>query len=212
MRVDAYPDRTDKLLLACESAKVAKQYTIMEEGIGEDLAYNVMCWRHDFITAIFQLKSEHANSEDRLNRTLEAIAVARFGFRADAISFIAEGYCAADPSEVDLTKPLSEQFVSNQEVRECLTVTHLEDGDTEIIALPYVYAVPRHVNWGTPLRYPAHPTDNQFVKSIHNILELRVDQQRVDDDTWNAAIAADVEAFGFHVHYDLEHIDPITGI
>lgn len=212
MQVDAYPHRLDKVLLACESAKVAKQYTVMEEGIGEDLAYNVMCWRDNVITAIFQLKPEHTHAEDRLNRTLEAIAIARFGFKVDAISFIAEGYCAADPSEVDMGKPLSEQFVSNEQVRECLTVTHMEQGQTEIIALPYTYAVPRHVEWGTPLRYPTHPTDNAFIKSIINILELQIDQQRVDDDTWNFAIAADIEAFGFHVHYDLEDVDPMTGM
>ena len=211
MGVDTYPDRMDKVLLACESAKVAKQYTCMEEGIGEDLCYNVLCWREDAITSIFQLRPQHASSEDRLHRTLEAIAIARFGFRADAISFIAEGYCAADPSEVDTTKPLSEQFVTNKEVRECLTVTHVENNNIEIIALPYTYAVPRHVKWGTPLRYPTHPTDNEFIKSIKKILKLPVDTQRVDDDTWNSAIATDIEAFGFHVHYDLEHIDPETG-
>lgn len=198
----------DKVLLACESAKVAKQYTVMEDGIGEDLAYNVMVWRKDVLTAIFQLRPEFTAAEDRLHRTLEAISIARFGFRGDAITFIAEGYCAKDPAGVDMARPLSEQFVANEEVRECLTITHMEQGKTEIIALPYKYAVPRQVRWDTPLRYPTYPSDNQFVRSIHKILALPVERQTTDDATWRAAIAADIELYGFHVNYDLENLDP----
>lgn len=207
MTVDMYPERMDKVLLACESAKVAKQYTVMEDGIGEDLSYNVMVWRDDSLTAIFQLRPEFAGAEDRLNRTLEAISIARFGFWGDAITFIAEGYCAKDPAGVDMARPLSEQFVANDEVRECLTVTHLEKGKTEIIALPYKYAVPRQVHWDTPLRYPTYPSDNQFIQSIHKILALSVQRQTIDDETWRAAIAADIELYGFHVNYDLENLN-----
>ena len=197
----------DKVLLACESAKVAKQFTTMEEGIGQDMLYNVMCWRADTINAVFQLKEHLANAEDRLNRVVEAVAIARFGFRTESITFIAEGYCAKDPSQIDLATPLALQFVSNEQVRECITVTHIERSTIEIIALPYKYTVPRQVEWDTPLRYPTYPTDNEFLTSIKKVLSLPVDRQTVDDDTWRSAIAADIEAYGFHVNYDLD-LDP----
>lgn len=212
MSVDVYPDRVSKLLLAGESAKVAKQFTVMEDGIGEDLCYNVMGWKDHSLTSIFQLKREFATDPSRLTRTLDAIAVARFGFDIDAVTFIAEGYCAMDPEKVDHTRPLSEQFVDNHEIRECITVTHIEDGVTEIVALPYSYAIPRRVQWSQPLRYPTHPTENEFVKSIAYILTLEPGLRTVGDAEWRAAMATDIEALGFHVHRDVESLDPDWGL
>lgn len=205
--MDEYLTPMEKIRLACESAKVAKSFTTREEGIGEDLSYNVIAWTGNLVTAIAQLQYNLIDAEDRLVRVLAAIKVMRLGFYADAITFVAEGYCAADHSQVNMAVPLRDQFVSNKSIRECLTVTHVELEVIKVLAMPYTYEVGRLVRFDDPLMYPEDQVTSDFVMSVQKVLSLEPDRQFTDDAFWRDSVAEEVNAWGFHVHHDMSDLN-----
>ena len=206
--MDAYVTPDEKIALAIASAKVAKAVTVKEDGIGEDIPFCLLVWREETLTAIAQLDEALRDEQpgERLIRTVEAAAICRRGFDASAFTFVTEGFCATDPTLVDPDVPLAEQFVANQEVRECLTLTHLEAGNVYLAALPYRYDVGRVVLWDDDLRYePTWPGSNQFLVSMSEILlRERFLPAPVDDPTWRDVVAEDVSRWGFHIHYGME--------
>lgn len=197
----------EKIALACESAKVAKSFTTHEEGIGEDLSYNIITWHESLVTAIAQLHYQLIGAEDRLMRVLEAIRTFRLGYCADAVTFVAEGYCATDPSQVNLAVPLRHQFVSNRHVRECLTVTHVEVDSVKVLAIPYTYEIGRKVRFDDPMMYPEGQATSEFVRSIQEVLTLEPDRQFTDDTFWRDSVAEEISAWGFHVHHDMSELN-----
>ena len=203
---DSYPSAEAKIWLAIESAKVAKRITVAEDGIGEDLTFNLLAWRDDQLTAICQLDSRLMSEapDERLGRTHEVAILCRTGYEATALTLITEGYCAPDPSGVDLSIPLSEQFVSNKAVRECLTITHLEGWETDIVALPYTYGVPRKVEFDVPMTYPKKETQNAFLLKVHDVLSIKLAPPPVDDETWREVVAGEISECGFHVHHSID--------
>jgi hypothetical protein len=116
-------------------------------------------------------------------------------------------YCAPDPTGVDLSVPLSEQFVSNKSVRECITITHLEDRETNIVAMPYTYGVPRKVKFEAPLAYPKKQTANPFLIKLHDVLSIKLAPPPVDDETWRDVVAGEISECGFHVHHSIDFPD-----
>ncbi len=203
---DRYPTAEAKIWLAIESAKVAKRITVAEEGIGEDLTFNLLAWRDDQLTAICQLDSKLTieTPDERLSRTREVAILCRTGYEATGLTLITEGYCAPNPAEVDLSIPLSEQFVANKAVRECLTITHLENQQTDVLALPYTYGVPRKVEFDFPMTYPKKQTHNAFLLKLHEILSIKLAPLPVDDATWRDLVAGEMSEIGFHVHHSID--------
>ena len=197
----------EKISLACESAKVAKTFTTREEGIGEDLSYNIINWYGSLVTAIAQLRYVLIKSDDRIIRVLEAVKAMRLGYCIDALTLVTEGYCAADPSKVNLNVPLRYQFVSNPDVLECLTVTHVEPDLITVMAIPYKYEVGRHVRFDDPIMYPEGQATSEFVTTIQDLLRLEPDRQFTDDAFWRDSVAQEVEAWGFSVYHDMSELN-----
>ena len=207
--MDTYPDSEAKVWLAIESAKVAKIVSVQEEGIGEDLTFNLLVWRDDQLSAICQLDTTLMDEPAavRLSRTTEAAILCRTGFEASSMTLVAEGYCALDPADIDMTIPLSDQFLTNTKVRECLTITHLGPEGVEMVALPYTYDVPRRVRWETPVAYPSKETNNPFLLRLLDILSVPVPPAPVDDETWREITAHSLHEQGFHVEHSLDLLD-----
>lgn len=205
--MNEYLTPMEKISLACDSAKVAKSFTTREEGIGEDLSYNIINWHGTLVTAIAQLHYGLITADDRLVRVLEAIKAFRLGYCVDSVTFVAEGYCATDPSKVDLQVPLRHQFVSNTHVRECLTVTHVEPNLVKVLAIPYTYQVGRIVRFDDPMMYPEGQATSDFVRSIQQVLTLTPDRQFTDDAFWRDSVAEEVTQWGFHVHHDMSDLN-----
>lgn len=207
--VDSHPTSDDKVLLAMESAKVAKRVTIIEDGIGEDLSFNLLAWRGDQLTAICQLSGSLMNEspDARLSRTVEVAILCRTGFEATSLTFVAEGYCATDPSQIDPSRPLAAQFVENPAVRECLTITHLDGNEARVVSLPYTYEVGRKVRFDTPVEHPSRQTSNKFLTRLLDILASDVPPAPIDDETWQDVTADQISALGFHVHHSIDMDD-----
>jgi hypothetical protein len=205
--VEKYMTPMAKIALACESAKVAKATTTHEEGIGEDLSYNLIAWHDTLVSAIAQLQYNLIASEDRLMRVLEAVKAMRLGYCINGITFVAEGYCVSDPSKIDSSTPLRHQFVTNQNVRECLTVTHVEPTHVKVVALPYTYEIGRRVRFDDPFLFPEGQATSHFVKSIQEVLMLEPDRQFTDDNYWRDSVAEEITTWGFHVHHDMSSLN-----
>lgn len=194
------------MTLVSMASRMAKQAAVTEDGIGEDIAFSLMVWRDDGLTAVCQLDDELMDEEpdERLRRTVEVAAICRRGFDATAFTFVTEGYCATDPDSVDPDMPLSVQFVSNRDVSECLTLTHLEAGNTYLAALPYRYEVGRKVTWEAPMRYLSADSPNHFFAAMTEVLMVEADEPWVDEDTWRDLVAEDVARWGFHIQYGID--------
>lgn len=205
---DIYTTPIEKIALVASASQVAKQVTVTEDGVGEDLPFSLMVWRDSVLTAICQLDSDLSDESpgERLARTVSAAAVCRWGFDATAFTFVTEGYCATDPALVHGDEPLAEQFVHNRDVHECLTLTHIEAGNVYLSAQPYRYALGRVVEWGESVQYePMRPGTNMFLSSMVEVLLTEVEDPFIEDvSTWQELVAADVARWGFHVHWGLD--------
>lgn len=204
--MDAYPSAEDKIYLAIQSAKVAKETTILEDGIGEDLAFNLMVWRGRALTAICQLAAALRDDDPatRLSRTVEAAILCRTGFEATDFTFIAEGYCVTDPSQIDPSRTLAEQFVTNRAVRECLSITHLDGNEARVISMPYTYDVGRKVIFDDPFESPERHTNNRFLTRLLDVLGSDVPPAPIDNETWCDITAQQISELGFHVHHSID--------
>jgi hypothetical protein len=205
---DTYPTPRDKIELVAVATRVAKETMVAEDGIGEDVPFSLMVWRDEHLTAICQLDAGLRDelSGERLFRTVEAAAACRRGFDATAFTFVTEGYCAMDPLLIDPDVPLAAQFVENTDVKECLTVTHIEAGNVYLSALPYKYEVGRKMNWDAPVHYdPVHSGSNLFLSSMVEVLLVDVAEPLMGDPgTWGELVADEVARWGFHIQWGLD--------
>jgi hypothetical protein len=194
------------MMLVSMASRLAKSEAVAQDGIGEDVAFSLMVWRDEGLTAVCQLDADLSDetADERLRRTIEIAAICRRGFDATAFTFVTEGYCATDPDAVDSETPLATQFVTNRDVSECLTITHVESGNTYLLALPYRYDVGRKVVWSAPLRYVAHNSPTDFTVAMTEVLMMETEQPWVDEETWRDLVAEDVARWGFHVQYGME--------
>jgi hypothetical protein len=193
-------------MLAIESAMVAKRLTTIEDGIGEDLSFNLLAWRGDNLTAVCQLSASLMSEQPdvRMSRTIEVAILCRTGFEATAFTFIAEGYCAVDPTRIDPTRTLAEQFATNAAIRECLTITHIDGNEVRVASLPYTYKVGRLVEFDDAFEHPSRETNNKFLTQLLDIIASDVPSVRIDDETWADMIADQISGFGFHVHHSID--------
>lgn len=206
--MEIYPSILDKMALAVESAKTAKEITIQVEGFGEDLNFNLFGWSRNQLRVVAQLRSEFmSDREDRLERIVRAACIIRQGWFADAFTFIAEGYCSSDSDATD-GRNMAEVFCEvDSPVRECLSFTHIEREDGLFVAVPYSYVPPRRVDFGEPLRFRGKSAfrDLRYPDCLARALGLEIEAGAedldIDEDTFHGMLALGLEDVGFMVQY-----------
>jgi len=206
--MELYPTILDKVALAVESAKVAKEVTIDIEGFGEDLNFNLFCWKDAELRVVAQLSTQYMlDKEDRLERLIRAACILRQGWEATAFTFVAEGYCSMD-EDVTRGRELAEVFVeTDAAVKECLSFTHIEGEDGLFVAVPYSYTPPRKVIFDEPLRYRGRTAfrDQRYPAALARALALDVTSSYedidVDQDTFHKLLAFGLQDLGFMVNY-----------
>lgn len=149
MKLESFNNRLDKMALALMSGVEAKNDSVKEFGIGEDLPISIFCWRNNKLRLMLQLKSEvqKANQIERFSAITGAACVTRRGWGVDEFTLVSEAYVSHDPT---LTKDieLKEAFVNpNLKVDECLTVMHVDSSRVSFVVKSYKYGVPRTVLW-----------------------------------------------------------------
>ena len=150
-----YPDIQNKMWLVMQSSKTAKTISVEEEGIGEELPFTLFGWVNDDLTIICQTSVALLDKKQRFDAIIQAAVIFRKAWGCTSLSFVAEGFCATDPTAIRYDQPLAIQFASgNQTVMECLTVMHVESNSINILTVPYKYGLGRTVSYGKPRMYP----------------------------------------------------------
>lgn len=150
MRLDSFDNRLDKIALALMSGVEAKNDSVKQYGIGEDLPISIFCWKEDRLRLMLQLRADvqQASQTQRFEAIGTAAMVTRRGWGIDAYTLVSEAYISHDPL---LTKgiELKQAFVDPEyKVSECLTVMHVDDERVTFVVKTYTYDVPRMVVWG----------------------------------------------------------------
>lgn len=197
--MDEYLDDFSKMVLVVESLKEYKTNLIIEKGIGEDLTFNLFGWSGDYMKVVAQLSpSLMEDKVDRIRRVLIAAFIFRQGFGCDAISFGAEGYCVLEEGEYVDGIPLNEQFSTNSDVLECITVLHVGK-EIDMAAVPYRYAVGRKVIFGNPVRN-ADPYRLEIItESLVEILGADATNPLVGQPQFTRTLVNGMQKDGFEV-------------
>ena len=206
VELSTFDNRIDKIGLALMSAVEAKSDSVKEFGIGEDLAINLFCWRENKLRVMLQLRHEvqNLNHMDRFNAVMSALSITRRGWGVDAISLVSEGYVSTDP-DATAGLNLKDEFINpKSNIRECITVAHLEDGHVTFVVKPYRYNVPRLVVWDEEWYHPGssmvRDQDGMYPNMMHRIVtEVEVDaiDDSVDLEVFDEVLARGVHDAGF---------------
>jgi len=202
-----YPDPISKISLTIAVGQQAKSAIVAEEGIGEELAMNVLGWRDGKLACVAQMDTSWDSDEDeRVSRTGDAYIIMRRGWLCDSFTILAEGYVSRNPDKTRSSK-LSEAYLDpDKGVNECLTVTYVDVDHTELCAIPLKVAYGRKVEWGPMMHtYDIDVLRNsQYVMNAQNILEQEVNPIPEDAETFHLALAVGLhDSAGYFIQYDL---------
>lgn len=207
MDTGSYLTDFDKLALAVEATKVAKQHTVDEEGIGQDININLFSWKDDKLVSIMQLMGTHKmHRDERITRLTQAACIKRQGWGVNGFTFIAEGYCSLKPSETK-DQDLARLFAKpNSPVSECISFTHLSHEQPIFISVPYKIGLGRVVEYGSALRYAALDVmrDLTYAATLNASLKLDYDPRRsenTDKETYYKTLADGINDLGFEIFY-----------
>jgi len=207
MDTGSYLTDLDKLALAVEATKVAKQHTVDEAGIGEDININLFSWKDDKLVSIMQLMGTHKMLRDeRLHKLTSAACIKRQGWGVDGFTFIAEGYCSLKPSQTK-DKDLAKLFANKDSpVSECLSFTHLGGEVPMFISVPYKITLGRNVEFGNALCYSAIDVmrDLNYAATLNAALKLDHDtkaSEGIDKEVYYGTLADAIHDMGFEIFY-----------
>jgi hypothetical protein len=197
--MDSYLSDFKKMVLVVESLKEYKQTLVDEEGIGEDITFNLFGWRGDQMVVVAQLSPGLMNEKaTRLKRLVAAATVFRTGFGCEALSFGAEGFCVVGDGEHDESIPLKDQFATNKDVQECITVLHVGQ-EVDMAAVPYRYDVGRKVVFGNPAKNPEPEKFGVVTESFKDIVKMPVTSKNIGQPYFTDQLVVGLESFGFQV-------------
>ena len=200
-----YPESLDKVALAVESAKIAKAMVVKQEGIGEDLSFNLMAWRDSELVAVAQLSQVHmGDPEERYGLMVQAACILRQGWGTTAFTMVAEGYCSTNPEETR-GKDMAQLFASptTDFIKECLAFTHVQEDGVLFVVVPYRLLPPRKVEYYKPMTHAGAGVvrEARYPMSLHKALELPYETDGIDMDTLREELANGLTAIGFEVNY-----------
>lgn len=202
-----YPDPISKIGLTVAVGESAKGTLVKEEGIGEELAMNILGWRGDQLICVAQMDTSwDSDEEERIKRTGDAYIIMRRGWACDSFTILAEGYLSRKPEETK-DQPLVESYLDPEKgVTECLTITYVDAEDTELCAVPFRVTVGRKVHWGPMI----HTTDidvlrnSLYVTAAQQVLGQDCQELPEDAETFHLALAVGLhDSAGYFIQYDL---------
>lgn len=201
-----YPDEFAKIALALTSAQLAKQMFVEESGVGEDLAFNFIGWRDGRLVTITQMGKKFMKEPpiDRLQRCASMLRMIKGFWNVDSITMVAEGYCSPDAEKtrgLDLAKAFLDE---KNGVRECVTVTHAEHGDTgdvdiTLVSTSYKYRLNRRAIFEPITVYPDGAVNVLRDKSYPALLYKTVSEDYFVDAVNEDDAAEAINNLGFHL-------------
>jgi len=167
-----YPDKQAKLWLAINAYQEAKTQVVHEDGIGEELAFNLLGWTDDRLTVSAKINQTFTGTQDqKFIAILAAAEQMRRHWCVTGYTFMSEGYACTDPRKADPTKTLGQQFAENNpHIIESLIFVHTENEETTIISTPYTYQLGRKVAYNDPILMQTD-TYSRLPLILHSIIE-----------------------------------------
>ena len=197
--MDSYFDDFSRLVLVVEALKESKKTLVKECGVGEDLTFTLFGWAGDRMVIAGQLMQNfELTKEDRIRRVLAAAIIFRTGFGCDSLTFGAEGFCVMQGSEVDSSIPLSDQFATNPDVLECITVLQIGKIN-DMAAVPYKYGIGREVIFNPVARNPKPKSMGIIYSGLVDALSFPVESKYVGDRVFVNRLVKGLQKDGFEV-------------
>lgn len=205
VEISDFKERIDKVGLALMSTVEAKEQSVKDEGIGEDLAINLFCWDKDRLSLMLQARPHVQSSgpEERFGSLTRVACIVRRGWGVTAFTMASEGYISLKPEETEGIG-LRQAFAEGKAVKECLTVTHVEDNRVTMIVRPYTYTVPRKVVWDDDIYYPGRTLvrdqDGMYANMFDRVLStVEIDDAPEDYLSFYDELSSGVLEAGFYI-------------
>lgn len=204
VKLSSFDNRLDKISLALMSSVEAKNESVKSFGIGEDLAMNIFCWKGNRLRLMIQLRSDvqQAKPMERFQAITDAVCVTRRGWGIDGYTLMSEGYMSPDPDRTQGIE-LKRAFLDpTYQVRECITITHVEDGYVTFVVKPYTYGVPRTVLWEDEIYHPGRSIvrgqDGLYPNMLHRAMAtIEPEDEVFDEDTFYDTLSRGLVDSGF---------------
>lgn len=203
-----YPDSVAKVGLAVAVGQSAKTHLVKELGVGEEIAMTVIGWSGDRLECVAQIDRDWGDPTDEDERTARvamATTVMKRGWGVDSFTMLAEGWVSTNPNKTR-DKDLVDEFAKGDEdVRECLSVCHVEEEEVHICALPFTMKLGKKVQWGKLLH--TESSDMMRNAALVEVMErsLEVPMARIPEevDTFRLALAMGLaDEAGFFLQYE----------
>lgn len=203
--ISDFKERIDKVGLALMSTVEAKEQSVKAEGIGEDLSINLFCWDADRLALMLQARPhvQTSDPDERFDAITKVSCIVRRGWGITAFTMASEGYISLKPEETEGIG-LRQAFAEGKPVKECLTVTHVENNRVTMIVRPYTYTVPRLVVWDDDIYYPGRTLvrdqDGMYANMFDRVLNtVDVDDAPEDYATFYEELSDGVLEAGFYI-------------
>jgi hypothetical protein len=203
---DNYGDDAKKLALLTTSYRQTKTDLIRSRGIGEDLPFNFFGWKHNDLAVTIQMNHEVMNRDlyERFDKSYRVCSAIRQYWGCDEITMVAEGFLSYDPMATS-GKSLREAFVKNENVSECITLTHAftVNGRPQIsvVAMPYSYNE-KQVTWHKMIATPNEAV-KLFRESIFPAMLVKSITEKIAeeyDEETRSSVAQQIADDGFQVY------------
>lgn len=199
-----FEHRLDKVAMAMLSGMSVKERLVKEHGIGEDVNICIYCWRDNRIVMLLNMltSTQKLAPMSRFERVNNALCIVRKGWGIDAVTMVAEGWCSTNP-EYTKDRELHVAFLDKDSpVKECLTITHIEDGSLTFLAKPYGLTHPRAVVWGEELYFPnrtmVRGQEGFYPRLFERVLtDVDYEEPPVDEETYYSTLGDGLLELGF---------------
>lgn len=210
VEMELYPTTLDKLALVITASTMAKEESVKDFGVGEDLPFNIYGWREHRLAIMCQIDSSLMGIDpmERFTKLANAACIMRKGFAVDNFTLLAEGFVSTDPEKTK-DKKLAEAYLDpSSPVKECLTFTHVGNSRVTFVTKPYKYTVPRGVLWEDELHYPGRTMfrskDGAIPIMFDKVLELETQAPPEDEyelDEYHMALGEGLLEEGFYAQW-----------
>lgn len=202
-----YPDPISKISLTVAVGQSAKTQLVKEEGIGEELAINILGWKNGELVCVAQMDTSWKSTEfEKIQRTGDAYMIMRRGWLCDSFTILAEGYMSKDPEKTKGYE-LEDAFLDNTKgVTECLTINYVDADEVHLCAIPFKMSVGRKVKWGKLVHSDSLDVlrNNDYVVAAAEVLSQEEIPIPDDAETFHLALAVGLsDSSGYFIQYDL---------
>jgi len=175
-----------RMALALTSAQLAKDTTVKQHGIGEDIPTHFLGWSPSNLLLVGQMNSDLQKSshDNRLMKSDRFCQLLRKNWWVTSITMVAEGYCSFDSRKTNGMDLATAFLNANLPVYECITVSHVTENDNatvSMVAAPYRIGLGKVVKWNEVLAYPEN-TEKYISPSRYSMMLKRVMSVQMEED------------------------------